>query len=98
VDVHSAEHVPGGYLRFGDEELLPGDALIEGEECHHLHARGWVYAITYLRPDGAAFECIPATAQKTQMKAAGMVPELLPGSGGLAACVRVLHGLRAGWI
>ncbi len=97
-DVSSANHVPGAYARRGSEELLPGDVLIEGEEEHHRKARGWFYQMTVCRSDGTAEDFRPSATLKAQLKTAGMAPELLTGSGDIAALIRVLHGIRAGFI
>jgi len=48
----SANQVPGVYHRRGDEELFPGDVVIEGEENHHRHNRGWSYSIGTIDKDG----------------------------------------------
>lgn len=94
--VDSASDVPGPYLRNGDEEILPGDFLIEGEEAHHARNRGWCYRITWVRADGTAQRIKPTSERKAAMKAAGMEPSLLTGSGDIAACIRIAHGVRAG--
>ena len=89
--------LPGRYLRSGEEELAPGDAMISGEENHHRKARGWTYRITFVALDGSltpAFE--PTGDHRAQLKAAGLPFEIMKGAGDLAACVRVLHGVRAG--
>ncbi len=94
--VSGASDVPGAYLRSGDEELLQGDVLIEGEEMHHRKNRGWCYRITWVRADGTAHRIRPTVERKAAMKAAGMNVALLTGSGDIAACIRIAHGLRAG--
>lgn len=91
---NGANDIPGPYARKGEEELLPGDVLIEGEEVSHRKARGWSYQVTFVR-NGAAHTTTPG-GTKAAMKAAGMPAELLTGSGDVAACVRVVHGLRLG--
>lgn len=97
-NVHSATDIPGIYKQRGQEELLPGDALLEGEANHHRRTdRGWSYWLTIVTLDGELI-CFKSgfSAQKKQMKAQGIATELLKGSGDIAAMVRILHGLRAG--
>lgn len=89
-----AADIPGNYLREGEEELLPGDFLIEGEENHHRKDRGWTYRVSYLGIDGELHQVVPTAEMKQAMKASGMSPALLRGSGLLAACVRLIEGLR----
>lgn len=43
---------PSGYARRGDEELLPGDFVLEGEANHHRKQRGWTYWLRGLDPSG----------------------------------------------
>lgn len=92
--VNGTNDVPGPYARKGEEELMPGDVLIEGEEVSHRKARGWSYWVTFVHGDTAHTTTPGGT--KAAMKAAGMPAELLTGSGDVAACVRVVHGLRLG--
>lgn len=92
--VTGAADVPGPYAHKGEEELMPGDVLIEGEEVSHRKARGWAYWVTFVH--GARAHTTTPGGTKAAMKAAGMPPELLTGSGDVAACVRVVHGLRLG--
>jgi hypothetical protein len=93
-NANGADDIPGLYSKKGDEELLPGDAVIWGESKHHRHTRGWIYGIQYYSDKG--FVSIQPTAElKQALKKAGMSPELLKGSGDLAACIRLLHGFRA---
>ena len=49
-------------------------------------------------PDGSllCFKSGEFGELKKKMKAAGMNPELLKGSGDVAAMIRILHALRAG--
>jgi len=97
--VNGANDIPGGYLKRGDEELFPGDMLIEGEENHHRNNRGWSYWVTYCDSEGVARRVRnPGSDEKAAMKAAGMPAELLTGSGGVAAAVRFAHGVRLGLI
>lgn len=79
-----------------DEEMFPGDFLIQGEERKHNAARGWQYWITWMDPDGHRRTVEPDSSTKAALKAQGLEPRLLAGAGGIAACVRVAHGLRAG--
>lgn len=94
--VSAANDVTSPYLKAGDEELMLGDVLIEGEEVSHRKARGWVYRLTFVQADGTAFIVRPKSEVKAAMKAAGLQSHLLAGSGDVAACVRIAHGLRAG--
>lgn len=95
--VSGASDVPGPYLRQGEDELLPGDVLIEGEERHHRKARGWDYWVTWCDEHGALRRITnPGAEHKARMKAAGMAPALLIGSGEVAACIRVAHAIRLG--
>lgn len=95
--IDGANDIPGPYKRHGDEELLVGEFLIEGEEIHHRKARGWAYNITFLH-NGNERTIKPSSEIKQQMKAAGMPPELLKGSGDIAACVRIAIGARDGYL
>lgn len=97
-DVSGAQDVPGPYLRLGDEELLLGDILIEGEAVHHVRERGWAYWVTTIGGDGELVLYRPNSDIKAQMKAKGMPVELLPGSGEVAACIRIAHGLQLGLV
>ncbi|CAM5403781.1 hypothetical protein [Eoetvoesiella caeni] len=100
VNVAGATDIPGPYLKIGDEELLPGDVLFEGESNHHRRTdRGWTYWISIALGSGKLL-AIPSgfSAQKTQMKRQGMAPELLKGSGDIAAMVRIAHGIRNGLV
>lgn len=71
---NGANDLAGVESRKGEEELLPGDVLIEGEEAHTK----------------------APTGIKAHLKTAGLPAELLTGSGDVAACVRIAHGLRLG--
>lgn len=98
IDVKSANDVSKNYLPRGEEELLPGDVLFEGQANHHRSSRGWSYWMNTLTREGEMlfFESGKLSEQKAQMKKQGMSPELLKGSGDIAALVRIMHGLRAG--
>lgn len=93
-EVDSAADLPGRFLREGEEELSPGDFMIEGEENHHRKERGWTYRLSYVGLDGSLQQVVPTTEMKQAMKSAGMAAPLLRGSGQLAACVRLIEGLR----
>lgn len=98
IAVQGANDIPVPYANDGDEELLPGDVLFEGEANHHSrNDRGWTYFISAVTIEG---EFVVLTSgfsvQKAELKAQGMAPELLMGSGDIAAMVRIAHGLRAG--
>lgn len=95
--VEGAAQVPGAYLRNGGEELFPGDVMIEGEEAHHRKARGWSYWVTWCAPDGKPVRMRdPGAEVKEKLKSSGLPPDLLSGSGGVAACIRVAHAVRLG--
>lgn len=98
VDVTGANDIPGPYLPLGEDELLPGDILFEGESNHHRRRdRGWVYWVRIVLDNGdLLFLESGFSAQKAQMKRQGMAPELLKGSGDVAAMVRIAHGVRNG--
>ena len=95
--VGSASDIPGAYARRGEEELFAGDILIEGEENHPRKARGWTYWVKFMGADGT-LQMVrdPGADEKVAMKAAGLPAELLPGSGQVAACVRLAHAVRLG--
>ena len=95
--VDGANDIPGAYLQHGDEELLPGDCLLEGEANHHRRTdRGWTYWITAITLDGTLLRFSSGfSKQKAQLKEQGIDPQLLKGSGDIAAMVRIAHGLRA---
>lgn len=94
--VEGANDIPAPYSRKGDEELFEGDVMIEGEEMHHRKARGWTYAITFIGADGEARRVRPGSEIKATLKANGLEPALLAGSGDVAACIRIAHAIRAG--
>lgn len=68
--------------------------MIEGEGNHHRKERGWTYRVSYVGLDGSLQQVVPTTEMKQSMKSAGMAAPLLRGSGQLAACVRLIEGLR----
>lgn len=70
--------------------------MIDGEAVHHTKDRGWVYYITFMSENGEKVVVKPSSEVKSAMKSAGLPPELLPGSGDVAACVRMAHALRLG--
>ncbi len=98
VFVQGANDIQVPYANCGDEELFPGDALFEGEENHHRRTDlGWTYFITIVTNDGEVLTLESGfSTEKAALKAQGMAPELLKGSGDIAAMVRIAHGLRAG--
>ena len=96
--VSGANDIPGPFAQQGDEELFFGDVLIEGEENHHRHARGCTYWVTFVGLDGAVHVVRPSGDIKAALKKAGLDRALLAGSGDVAACVRIAHGLRAGLV
>jgi len=96
-DVHGAGNIPGPYLQYGEEELLPGDVLFEGEANHHRKDRGWTYKVLAVTSDGELISLRSGFGeQKKLMKQQGMAAELLKGSGDVAAMVRIAHGVRLG--
>lgn len=98
VDVQGANDIPVPYANCGDEELFPGDAILEGEANHHRRTdRGWTYFITVVTNHGELLRLQSGfSAVKAELKAQGMARELLMGSGDIAAMVRIAHGVRAG--
>lgn len=97
-DVHGASDLPGPYLQRGEDELLPGDVLFEGEAHHHRRFdRGWWYYMRMALPNGELLELRSGfSEQKRQLKEQGISPDLLKGSGDIAAMVRIAHGIRMG--
>ena len=92
-----AKDISGPYLAQGEEELAMGDFLIEGEQVHHRRPeRGWTYRLGYMGIDGALYRLTPSNEHKQALKAGGMPVDFLKGAGELAACVRIIHGLRLG--
>ncbi|MES2299933.1 MAG: hypothetical protein V4582_23035 [Pseudomonadota bacterium] len=98
VVVQGANDIPVPYANLGDEELMPGDVLFEGEANHHRRTdRGWTYFVRAVTNDGDFLSLRSGfSVQKAQLKEQGMSPALLMGSGDIAAMVRIAHGLRAG--
>lgn len=96
--IQGANDVPGPYLQRGEEELLPGDALFEGESNHHRRSdRGWSYWLAFVTETGELVRYESGfSSQKSEMKAQGLSAGLLTGSGDIAAMVRIVHGLRNG--
>lgn len=88
--------IPGPWLRRGEEELFPGDVLLEAEARHHRKARGWDHTIAWVDSDGAFHRVAPSPEHKAALKSQGLAPHLLTGSGPVTACLRIAHGLRAG--
>ncbi|EHL24153.1 hypothetical protein KYG_04215 [Acidovorax sp. NO-1] len=96
-NVSHGEDIPGPYLPVGGyEELALGEFIIEGEQLFHRHRRGWTYRIGYMGIDGALHRVCPRMVHKEALKAAGIAPDHLKGSGELAACVRLILGMRMG--
>lgn len=96
-DAQCAGDIDGPYLRRGEEELLPGDVLFEGEANHHRRQRGWSYWLKVVTTDGDLLEFGPnLSPYKAELKSQGLPPELLRGAGDIAAMVRIVHGIRAG--
>ena len=96
IDVNSSNDVPGPYARNGDEELAPGDCLIEGEANHHCKPRGWSYRVRWCADDGRVRYFYPKAEIKAEAKAQGLSANLLKGSGDIAACIRIVWALRLG--
>lgn len=96
--IQGANDIPSPYLQRGEEELLPGDALFEGESNHHRrNDRGWSYWLAFVTQSGKLIRYESGfSSQKTEMKAQGLSSALLTGSGDIAAMVRIVHGLRGG--
>lgn len=95
--VTSAGDIPAAYARRGDEELMPGDFLFEGEENHHRNARGWSYWVHWIGADGVQHTRRSGFSdQKAGLKSAGIGAEYLPGAGEPAAMIRIAHGVRQG--
>ena len=98
VEVQGANDIPVPYANRGDEELMPGDVLFGGEANHHRRTdRGWTYCLHVVTNDGELLLLESGfSAAKAALKAQGLAPELLQGSGDIAAMVRIAHGVRAG--
>ena len=95
-NIMSSRDLPSEYLRPGQEELFEGDFWLEGEENHHRKIRGWSYKISWIGYDGNLVSMRPAGHIKKILKDGGLEPQLLKGSGEVAAMVRMMHGVRAG--
>lgn len=97
ADVRGASDIPARYVQNGEEELLPGDILFEGEANHHRRTdRGWSYWLTAVTQEGHLLRFSSGFGkQKAELKAQGMARDLLKGSGDIAGMVRIAHGLRA---
>ena len=93
--VETGYQIPGAFLKHGEEELFPGDVMIQGEANHHRHFRGWSYWVSWCDENGEYHSLLnPAGAGiKAAIKEAGH-KDLLAGAGYLAACVRVAHALN----
>lgn len=98
VEALRANDLPWGYLLHGQEELMPGDVLFEGEANHHHRTdRGWTYWVAIVLPNGELLRLKSGfSAQKQQLKQQGMSTDLLKGSGDIAAMIRIAHGVRMG--
>ncbi len=96
--VQGAADISGNFLRRGEEEIMTGDVLFEGEAMHHRKARGWLYTVSAVTPAGALLVRNGDWREfKSEMKTeGGFDPMLLRGSGDLAACVRFAHIARLG--
>lgn len=94
--IEGASDIAGNFLKKGEEELSPGDIVIHGEEVHHRHNRGWTYQIGYMSNEGELEWVQPTKEHKQALKESGMETDFLKGSGELAACARLAHGLRNG--
>lgn len=93
-----ANDIPGDYARPGDEELFEGDMWLKGEARHHIKRRGWWYRIYIATKSGelVSIGCSNFSDHKAQLKARGLPPHLLTGSGEIAAMIRIAHGYRLG--
>ena len=97
VSESGAAAIAAPFLKNGGEELLTGEFLIECEQVHHSKPRGYDYWVSWVHTDGLRVKIKnPGAEHKAAIKAAGMAPELLKGSGGLAACIRIAIAVRAG--
>jgi len=96
--VNGANDIPTRYLLRGNEELLPGDALFEGEANHHRKTRGWTYWLTFVTEAGDLVRVCNEDfgGIKVLLKQQGLAAEYLRGSGDVAAMARIAHGLRMG--
>lgn len=97
VSESGAAAIATPFLKNGDEELLMGEFLIECEQVHHSKPRGYDYWVSWMHTDGRRVQIKnPGAEHKAVIKAAGMAPELLKGSGHLASCIRLAIAVRAG--
>lgn len=94
--VRGGSDLPGQFLLCGEEELFPGDVLIEGEETHHTKNRGWAYYVVFMDSAGELVSVRPRPDHKAKAKANGLPPQYLTGSGELAAAVRLAHAVQMG--
>jgi len=96
--VNGADDIPSHYLLRGNEELLPGDALFEGEANHHRKNRGWSYWLTFVTEAGDLVRVCNEDfgGIKAILKQQGLAAEYLKGSGDVAAMVRIAQALRLG--
>jgi hypothetical protein len=94
--VAGANDLPGAFIK-GDEEIFPGDVVIQGEENHRRLNRGWTYWVSWVNAAGVYHSHRSGfSAQKAEMKAQSLPVELLAGAGDVAGAVRVAHGMRLG--
>ena len=97
INVKGANDIPGPYLQKGDDELMIGDVLFEGEANHHRRVdRGWTYNVHILDADGdlKIVSSGDFGKQKAALKVQGLQPEVLAGFGDVAAMVRIAHAVR----
>ena len=95
-EVTVANSIEAKYSKKGDEELFPGDFLIEGESIHHRKARGFNYRISFINKNGELETISPTSGHKKAMKEDLLPQELLSGAGELAACIRIAHAVNLG--
>lgn len=94
--VTSSKNIPTEYLQDGCEELFEGDFWLECEEKHHRNPRGWCYKIHWMDSEGKLKSVKSGGEVKARLKEAGLHFEFLPGSGEVAAMVRIIHAYRQG--
>ena len=94
VDATGANSLAAPYAKDGDEELLEGDFLFEGEANHHTRQQGWSYWLGYIGDDGVFRRVSYSSARKAVMKANGLPVQYLLGTGDVAGLVRMAHALR----
>lgn len=97
-NVKCAADIPVPYRSPGHDELMPGDVLFEGEALHHCRNLGRAYSVVAVSLEGTLMTLEMASREfKAAMKReGGFDPDLLRGSGDLAACVRFAHIARLG--